>query len=151
MPRVLIVDDDPFMLKLLARMLESLSFSQITACDSGLTGLQQIAAHTAAVDVIFLDINMPGMDGIEFIRRLVECNYAGSIVLVSGENSRIRDSVEKLIKVHRLYLLGSLQKPVAREALAHLMKELKAKTKTGSSSRAEKSPYGVEHLASAMA
>src|SRR4029077_2851973 len=35
--------------------------------------------------------------------------------------------------------------------LAHLMEELKAKTKTGSSSRAEKSPYGVEHLASAMA
>jgi len=151
MPRILIVDDDSFMLKLLARMLESLGFSEVIACDGGLIGLQQLAAGAPAVDVVFLDINMPGMDGIEFIRRLVECRYSGSIVLVSGENSRILDSVEKLVQVHQLWLLGSLQKPVARGAVADLMKQLRPNAPAQGAASAEKCPYAVEQLRSAVA
>jgi EAL domain-containing protein (putative c-di-GMP-specific phosphodiesterase class I)/CheY-like chemotaxis protein len=151
MPRILIVDDDSFMLKLLARMLESLGFSEVIACDGGLIGLQQLATGAPAVDVVFLDINMPGMDGIEFIRRLVECRYSGSVVLVSGENSRILDSVEKLVQVHKLWLLGSLQKPVARGAVADLMKQLRPNAPAQGAASAEKCPYAVEQLRSAVA
>jgi len=41
---------------------------------------------------------MPEMDGVQFIRRLANCRYTGSVILVSGENSRILESVEKLIQ-----------------------------------------------------
>jgi EAL domain-containing protein (putative c-di-GMP-specific phosphodiesterase class I) len=68
---------------------------------------------------------MPGMDGVEFIRRLVEYRYGGSIILVSGENSRILESVERLIEAHRLTALGHLQKPVNPKELSRLIDQLR--------------------------
>jgi len=107
---IVLLDDDPFMLKLLTHMLAKLGYTRVVACDSGQKALQQVTGTPEVVDLIFLDINMPGMDGVEFIRRLVECKYGGSVILVSGENSRILESVEKLIGAHRLIALGCLQK-----------------------------------------
>src|SRR6202795_3118063 len=115
---IVLLDDDPFMLKLLTHMLAQLGYTRVVACDSGQKALQQVSRTHEQVDLIFLDINMPGMDGVEFIRRLVECRYGGSVILVSGENSRILESVEKLIGAHQLIALGCLQKPVKTSELA---------------------------------
>src|ERR1700681_240452 len=123
--RIVLLDDDPFMLKLLTHMLAQLGYTRVVACDSGQKAMQQVTGTHEVVDLIFLDINMPGMDGVEFIRRLVECKYGGSVILVSGENSRILESVEKLIEAHRLIALGCLQKPVKPDELASLMSTLK--------------------------
>ena len=71
-PRIALLDDDPFMLKLLAAMLLQLGYTRVVACDSGQKALQQVTGTKEVVDLIFLDINMPEMDGVEFIRRLVE-------------------------------------------------------------------------------
>jgi len=60
---------------------------------------------------------MPEMDGVEFVRKLVEIKYAGALALVSGEDVRILDSVAKLASAHRLDVVGFLHKPVANEAL----------------------------------
>ena len=86
--RILLLDDDPFMLKLLRRQLAQLSYTQVDAFDSGPKALEQLNSSKTLYDLIFLDINMPGMDGIEFIRQLVERHYSGSVILVSGEAGR---------------------------------------------------------------
>src|ERR1700686_314940 len=122
---IVLLDDDPFMLKLLTHMLAKLGYTRVVACDSGQKALQQVSGTCEMVDLIFLDINMPGMDGVEFIRRLVECRYGGSVILVSGENSRILESVEKLNEAHQLIALGCLQKPVQPLELASLMSRVK--------------------------
>src|SRR5580698_5086400 len=122
---IVLLDDDPFMLKLLSKMLAQLGYTRVVACDCGQKALQQVSGTHDVVDLIFLDINMPGMDGIEFIRRLVQCEYGGSVILVSGENNRILESVEKLIEAHQLIALGCLQKPVQPLELASLMSRLK--------------------------
>lgn len=103
---IVLLDDDPFMLKLLTHMLARLGYTRVLACDSGQKALQHVSGNHEVVDLILLDINMPGMDGIEFIRQLVECRYGGRVILVSAENSRILESVEKLIEAHQLIALG---------------------------------------------
>src|SRR5450755_3747084 len=128
--RILLLDDDPFMLKLLRRQLAQLSYTQVDAFDSGQKALEQLNSSKTLYDLIFLDINMPGMDGIEFIRQLVECHYSGSVILVSGEASRILESVEKLIEAHQLTTLGHLQKPVKPDELATLISRLKPNIRT---------------------
>src|SRR3984957_19833836 len=122
---IVLLDDDPFMLKLLTQMLARLGYTRVVPCDSGKKALLHVSGNHEVVDLILLDINMPGMDGIEFIRQLVECRYGGSVILVSAENNRILESVEKLIEAHQLIALGCLQKPVNPDELARLLSALK--------------------------
>lgn len=63
--RVLIVDDEPDLRFLLRLQLEAAGF-EVTEAPEGLTALEK----AAAADLIVLDIRMPGMDGIEVMRRL---------------------------------------------------------------------------------
>lgn len=117
--RLLLLDDDPFMTRLLGRMLASLGCEQVILCDSGHVALSHIARSPP--DLILCDLNMPEMDGLEFVRHLVEEQYTGSLVLVSGESERMLQTAEGLVRAHRLNLLGRLHKPVAVEALAALL------------------------------
>jgi EAL domain-containing protein (putative c-di-GMP-specific phosphodiesterase class I)/DNA-binding NarL/FixJ family response regulator len=151
MTGIVLLDDDPFMLKLLTQMLARLGYTRVVACGSGQKALQHVSRNHEVVDLILLDINMPGMDGIEFIRQLVECRYGGSVILVSAENSRILESVEKLIEAHQLIALGWLQKPVNPDELARLLSALKPNdghrglTRAGQSYSAEQFRAAISH------
>jgi EAL domain-containing protein (putative c-di-GMP-specific phosphodiesterase class I)/FixJ family two-component response regulator len=121
--RILVLDDEPFMLRLLARMLANLEFTAVTTCDSGRAALELIDSPDNRPDLILLDINMPEMDGIEFVRHLVGHHYSGALILVSGENERVLQSVGKLVRAHKITWLGHLSKPVTPEQLAVLIKK----------------------------
>jgi len=119
--KILLIDDEAFMLKLLAHQLAKLGFTQTQACDGGQAALALLATG-APVDLIFCDLQMPGMDGVEFIRHLVQrVGYQGALVLVSGEDQRILQSAERLAQAHRLNVLGVLAKPVAPEQLRRVL------------------------------
>ena len=148
---ILLLDDDPFMLKLLSVMLAQLGFTRVAVCDSGEKALQRVTETEGLIDLIFLDINMPGMDGVEFIRRLVDCRYGGSVVLVSGENSRILESVEKLIEAHHLIALGRIQKPVKPAELARLIGKLEPNKGHPELTRQSRHSYTVDELRASIA
>lgn len=122
--RIILVDDDPLTLLLLSRMLERLGYTNIIACRSGEEALQKLGTGDSAVDLVMLDINMPEMDGVEFIRRLAASGYAGSLLMVSGEGGRVFDSVARLIDAQQLRALGHLHKPVQLEQLAACLRRL---------------------------
>ena len=119
--RILVLDDESFMYKLLAHMLASLGFKSITTCDNGLAALECVDAPNSAPNLILLDLNMPEMDGIEFVRKLVERHYTGSLILISGEDERVLQMAEKLVQAHQMTVLGHLKKPVSRAALAEVV------------------------------
>jgi len=119
--RILVLDDDPFMLKLLARVLENLGCTAVTTCDSGQAALGLLSLPDSRAELILLDINMPHMDGIEFIRHLVDHAFAGSVILISGEDERVLQSIEKLARAHKITVLGHLNKPVIAAKLAALI------------------------------
>jgi EAL domain-containing protein (putative c-di-GMP-specific phosphodiesterase class I)/ActR/RegA family two-component response regulator len=119
--KILILDDDTFVLKVIARMLDGLGYTSLTICDNGLAALDWVAAVGTAPSLILMDLNMPEMDGIEFIRKLVEHDYTGSLILISGENERVLQMTEKLVQAHQITMLGHLNKPVLRDALSIIM------------------------------
>lgn len=119
--RILVLDDEPFMLKLLAHMLAKFGYDQVTTCTSGRVALEQVAHPCSAPQLILLDLNMPEMDGVEFVRELVQHNYAGSLILVSGEDERVLQTAEKLVRAHKISVLGHLHKPVAPAQLISLL------------------------------
>lgn len=147
--QILIVDDDPFTLKLLNRMLANLGFPAATACDSGRAALEWIDDSGNHPDLILLDLNMPGMDGAEFLRHLVERRYDGGLILVSGEGERVLQTAENLAHAHRVALLGSLRKPVAPEGLAELLGKWSPPSHNQPAATA--AVYGADELRAAIA
>lgn len=116
--RVLVLDDEPFMLKLLSHMLRRQGCEQVTCHESGAAALAWMDEAGQMPELILLDINMPGMDGVEFVRHLSQRGYSGGLVLVSGEDELLLQSTEKLARAHRLSTMAPLRKPPKPEALA---------------------------------
>ncbi|HEX5783502.1 MAG TPA: EAL domain-containing response regulator, partial [Burkholderiaceae bacterium] len=118
---VMVLDDEPFMRQWLVRLLAQAGFKNVTACEDGASALQQVDDPSRRPALILCDLNMPGMDGVEFIRKLVEHGYTGSLILVSGEDERVLQSASKLVQAHHIDVLGSLHKPVSQQGLSTLV------------------------------
>jgi EAL domain-containing protein (putative c-di-GMP-specific phosphodiesterase class I)/FixJ family two-component response regulator len=145
--RILVLDDESFMLKLLNRILANLGFTSVILCDSGRAALESIDANSRP-NLILLDLNMPEMDGIEFVRHLVERHYVGSLILVSGEDERMLQTAEKLVQAHKIPILGHLHKPVTPESLSLLLDKWTPPSK--SSQGIPKKIYHAEELRAAL-
>ncbi|MBA3537075.1 MAG: EAL domain-containing response regulator [Tatlockia sp.] len=107
---VLIIDDDLISIKLLESRLNKLNINNIYSAKNGVEGLELLQKKEVQIDIIFLDINMPEMDGIELLRHLVNQHFMGGIIIISGEEDGIISMVKGLSEVHQLNCLGTLQK-----------------------------------------
>jgi two-component system, OmpR family, KDP operon response regulator KdpE len=85
MERVLVVDDDPQIRRALATGLRGRGFDVSTA-DDGETALEQLA--DTAVDIVVLDLGLPGIDGVEVIQRLRSWSDVPVVVLSVREGQR---------------------------------------------------------------
>lgn len=121
--RILALDDDAFMLKLLSHVLAELGHIHVVCHKSGPEALAACDTPDGMPDLILLDINMPGMDGVEFVRHLAERKYFGCLILVSGEDDLMLRATEKLARAHSLSVLGSLRKPPIPANLSALLEK----------------------------
>jgi EAL domain-containing protein (putative c-di-GMP-specific phosphodiesterase class I)/AmiR/NasT family two-component response regulator len=147
--KVLILDDDTFMLKLLTLMLTKQGYTSVSSCDNGLDALKKIDDAAKCPDLILLDLNMPNMDGIEFVRYLVDRQYKGSLVLVSGEDERMLKVAEKLIHAHKIPMLGYLHKPVSPDKLFEIVEKWVLPGQKNHQ-QSEKKIYSAEEVQSAI-
>lgn len=111
--RLLIVDDDEAFRERLARAMRRLGMEVVTAADG--EGAEQIAA-AEAFDYVTVDLRMPGIGGLETVRRLHERRPETRILVLTGYGS-IATAVEAM----RIGAIDYLRKPAtAREILDHL-------------------------------
>ncbi len=127
---ILVVDDEPFMLKLNMRALANLGYTTVTTCEGAVRALEAIDCAANPPDLILMDLNMPDVDGLEFVRHLVERGYPGSLILVSGEDERMLQAAQRLVQAHQITSLGYLRKPVKPEMLAALLEKWKPAVST---------------------
>ena len=69
MPKVLSVDDSGVMRRIIGRTVDVLGYGFLEA-GNGLEGLEVLAKNHADIALIILDVNMPEMDGFEFLARI---------------------------------------------------------------------------------
>ncbi|MGO0058885.1 response regulator transcription factor [Brevibacillus fluminis] len=83
-PKILIVDDEPKIIRFISANLKSIGF-ETASCTSGSEALDQIDLFDP--DLILLDIMMPGMDGFEVLKRLRSFSNVPVIILTARSNS----------------------------------------------------------------
>ena len=111
--RILVVDDDPRLRELLQRYLHQQGFEVLVANDG--RELDQVLA-TQSVDLVVLDVMLPGEDGLSICKRLRASQFSTPIVMLTARS-------EELDRIHGLELGADdyLTKPFnPRELLARI-------------------------------
>jgi CheY-like chemotaxis protein len=125
---ILLVEDDPGDQKLIKVSLKKQKIAnKLYIVDSGEEALEFLCQHgkynygTPRPDLILLDLNMPGMGGKEFLRRMKQDEKMGNIPVViltsSDSDADIRDS-------YNLQASGYIKKPVELEGFKRVMEKI---------------------------
>lgn len=115
---VLVVEDDSFMRQLIARSLTEIGVADVILAENGKDGLEKLQFNT--VDMIFCDIKMPIMDGIEFLttvrnHKTPRFRHTPVVILTGhGDQEKVKETVS--LGIH-----GFLVKPFSKKALESRM------------------------------
>jgi two-component system chemotaxis response regulator CheY len=124
--RVLIVDDSAVMRKIVERCLRQagLELKEVIEAGNGIEGLA--AVQQGSMDLILSDINMPAMDGLEFLEGLRSLDNAKGtpVVMITTEGSESR-VVEALSAGARGYIRKPFTADQVRERVSPLLEEAK--------------------------
>lgn len=117
MNNVLLIDDDSKFRTLFKRLIERKFFIKVTEAEDGKAGLELL--QKAKPNLIFLDIDMPSIDGFEFLKRIREAGNNIPIVIITAHNER--EFVEKIIAYN---ISGYLLKTEYTSQLADLLEKI---------------------------
>jgi len=110
--RALIVDDSSVMRKIVERSLRQAGLDPLVVHEagSGVEGVELLKAQT--VDLILSDINMPAMDGLEFLRQIQAQNLAPGVPVVMITTESSEEHVKQAIEAGAR---GYIRKPFTAE------------------------------------
>ncbi len=123
---VLVAEDHDFQRRTVARMLRSLGARLVLEASDGEHAVTLMRnALPELVDLVVCDLDMPNMDGMEFIRHLGESNSKASLIISSAEDRALLSSVEQMAKAYGVATLGVIPKPMSLVGLKSLLEKRK--------------------------
>ena len=120
---MLIVEDDDFQRGILVNILRALGISSIHEAGNGRQALDIIhgSAASAPINVALCDLNMPEMDGMEFLRHLGTEHQRIAVIITSALDGKLLSSVGRMTGMYGINLLGMLEKPILLANLKELL------------------------------
>ena len=115
--RILVVEDQGFQRWAVTRLLEELGTKSIFAAVDGFEALELFRTTEPPIDVVVSDLNMPGMDGMEFIRHLGAFGRPVSVIVASELDKALIATVGTMTQAYGIDLLATIQKPVTSKKL----------------------------------
>jgi EAL domain-containing protein (putative c-di-GMP-specific phosphodiesterase class I) len=110
--RVLLLDDNAFARDVGRRILKAAGLNAIKDASSAQQALDLLRKADRSIDIIFCDLMMPDMDGVEFVRHVSTLPALPAFVFVSGADAALLSAVENTAKARNLRILGTIQKPL---------------------------------------
>jgi EAL domain-containing protein (putative c-di-GMP-specific phosphodiesterase class I)/ActR/RegA family two-component response regulator len=117
---VMVVDADPAFTDSYTSALKALGHSSIEFQTQGPQALERLQAGSAT-ELLLLDLHLPDMDGIRFMRQLLQIRSDVELVLISSENRRLLETTINLGRSMGLNVLGALPRPVELSSLKALL------------------------------
>jgi len=137
--RVLLVDDDSFVLELMADMLRSMGVPSIQVAQCGIEGLAAYQKSVPPPNVIICDLCMPRLGGMDFLSELAKERCQAAIAIISGHNrtppndpnwqlakydGSVLHLAEKMARLQGLKVRGTFEKPITRETMAEIVQRV---------------------------
>lgn len=121
--RLLVIDDEEDICETIGEIAQDRGFEVATISDP-----EKVAETLDAFkpDIIILDLMMPGTDGVELLRVLVDRVKNAKICLMSGSDTRVLNSARRLGSAHGLDVIAALEKPVNITTLRETLDQLAA-------------------------
>lgn len=114
-PHLLVVDDDPTLLRSVSRMLMQRGYA-VTTASNGQLAVELV--HTHQFDAILSDIAMPQMDGIELLRSVRQHDLLVQVILITGA-----PAIDTAVQALEYGALHYLTKPVSNDELASVVEK----------------------------
>jgi len=120
---VLVLEDHGFQRRMAIRLLTGLGVpeAQVAGVADAESALAWLEAAGSPPDLILVDLDMPGMDGVQFLGHVAERRLARNIALVSAMDPGVLEAVRAMADASGLHILGVLQKPLTPEKLQALI------------------------------
>ncbi|MGF6092294.1 response regulator [Pseudomonas sp. 18173] len=147
--RVLVVDDNASAREILSGMAQSFGV-EVDVADSGLAALRMLAEaeqRSLPYDLVLMDWRMPGMDGVETVRRMHSANltHTPSVIMVTAfDREEIREQAER----QGVLLPVVLTKPVTPSTLLEAIGTVLGRGGQADTRASERSMQSASHLAS---
>jgi EAL domain-containing protein (putative c-di-GMP-specific phosphodiesterase class I) len=144
--RILVAEDHEFQRRMLVRMLGDLGAAEIHEASGGREALEILEGLDRPVDIIFSDLDMPGMDGMELMRHLGESGCRSSLVIASSMDRSLVRSVLTMATAYDINLLGAVDKPPTPEALASVIRRHDGKRNADKGTRPRGLQFSLEEV-----
>ena len=132
-PRVLIIDDDPVVVTVLRHGLEEQGLEVVSAPD-GVTGLRELIEHLLDLDLLVVDLEMPGLDGASVVR-IVRAEGGEQELPILVLAATISESDRRLLA--QLGVSGLVEKDAGSERIVQLAGDLARRSRASRAEPAE--------------
>src|SRR6478736_4488115 len=136
-PRILVVDDEAEIRRSVRMILEYEGY-EVMEASSGPEGVALAERETP--DLVFLDIKMPGMDGLEALQRIRQANDSIPVVIISGHGT-----VSTAVEATKLGAFDFIEKPLASERVLLTIRNALDQTRLVDENRSLKRAVEARH------
>ncbi len=114
---LLVIDDSELQRQFMAELCSDMGIPHVLQAVDGFDAVAQLKSNPQ-IEAIILDLEMPGMDGVQVLHELVRLELDPAVIVASARESVLLNVVESMGRSLGLRLLGVLQKPVLLDQLA---------------------------------